>query len=69
MEDLDSSKVYKDMDFESFIGSIAPYSSKALIDKLIKDVRFLEDHEIMDYSLLLKICKPTICSNKFLFHG
>ena len=61
LEDLDSSKVYKDIDFESFVGSISPYSNEILIFKLIRDVRFLEKHEIIDYSLLLKICKPSLC--------
>ena len=39
------------------------------MNKLKTDVRFLEEQGIMDYSLLLKICKPISGSNPFLFHG
>ena len=57
------------MDFENFIGNITLYSHNILFERLISDVCFLEEHNIMDYSLLVKICKPTVASNQFLFHG
>ena len=58
LDDLNSSAVYKDMDFDRFIGSISSLSSKILRKKLTNDVRFLESHNIMDYSLFVIICKP-----------
>ena len=55
IEDLDPGIVYKDEDFENFIGGIYPYSANMIIGKLISDSSFLEYHGIMDYSILLKI--------------
>ena len=50
--------VYKDEDFEDFVGAIFPQTPNILIEKLISDSKFLEEHGIMDYSMLLTICKP-----------
>ena len=66
---MDPDRVYKDLDFENFVGNITLYTHNILFDRLMSDVRFLEEHNIMDYSLLVKICKPTVASNQFLFHG
>ena len=40
-----------------------------LIEKIINDANFLEEHDIMDYSILLKICKPSAITSPFIFHG
>ena len=69
LESLGSYRVYKDQDFENYVGSVTPYSGSILMNKLKTDVHFLQEHGILDYSLLLKICKPTSDSNPFLFHG
>ena len=61
--------VYKDEDFINFIGNIKPHSSNFLIEKIIGDAKFLEEHDIMDYSILLVICKPSLISSPFMFHG
>ena len=45
------------------------HTPNKIIYKLINDSCFLEDHNIMDYSLLLKICKPSTATSPFLFHG
>ena len=68
-DSLNSYTVYKDSDFQNFIGSISLYAHNILMDKLINDVRFLEQHNIMDYSLYVKRCKPTADSSPFLFHS
>ena len=68
IQDLNPHKVYKDEDFENFIGNITPNQYNMLIEKIISDVRFLEDHDIMDYSILLKICKTSPISSPFMFH-
>ena len=59
IHNLNPGIVYKDQDFENFVGNIFPYSPNIIIEKLIRDTQFLEDHCIIDYSILLKICKPT----------
>ena len=69
MDELDPSVVYKDDDFEKFIGFIHPPSANQIIGKLFSDSTFLEYHNIMDYSILLKICKPSSLSSPFLFHS
>ena len=69
IENLNPRLVYKDEDFKNFIGNITPHSSNMLIEKIISDANFLEEHEIMDYSILLKICKPSPISSPFMFHG
>ena len=69
MTDLDPGTVYKDEDFDNFVGRIYPSSPNILIEQLINDSYFLENHNIMDYSILLKICKPYPTSSPFLFHS
>ena len=66
---LDSRIVYKDQDFENFITHITPYDGNRLLKKLSKDVTFLEEQNIMDYSLFIKICAPHQTTNPFLFHS
>ena len=66
---MDPKIVYKDKDFENFIGCILPYSPSTTIEKLISDSKFLEEHNIMDCSVLLKICRPSSATSPFLFHG
>ena len=66
---LDSFQVKKDSDLGNFTGNMTPYAHYILMEKLTRDVRFLEDHNIMDYSLLVNICKPVSTSYPFLFHN
>ena len=51
-----SSNGFKNYDFENLTGNISPFYGKFLMDKLMSDVHFLEDHNIMNYSLLISIC-------------
>ena len=67
--DLDPAIVYKDADFDNFVGGIFVNQPNLIIEKIISDVKFLEEHHIMDYSLLVMICKPTSAKSPFLFHG
>ena len=69
IQNLDSDIVYKDEDFENFIGGISTYEPNFIIEKLMNDSIFLEDHNIIDYSILLKICKRASVSSPFIFHG
>ena len=41
LESLGSYRVYKDQDFENYVGSITPYSGSILMNRLKTDVRFL----------------------------
>ena len=40
-----------------------------ILEKIKSDSKFLEERNIMDYSILLKICKPSEASSPFIFHG
>ena len=42
IQNLDPGIVYKDMDFENFVGSISPKPPQIVIEKIIQDSNFLE---------------------------
>ena len=41
LESLGPYRVYKDQDFENYVGSVTPYSGSILMNKLKTDVHFL----------------------------
>ena len=57
LDTIDSSEVYKDVDFDKSFGTIILHDSKKVRKALEKDALLFSKHNIMDYSLLLVICE------------
>eukprot|EP01086_Lenisia_limosa_P012907 TRINITY_DN41574_c0_g1_i1.p1 TRINITY_DN41574_c0_g1~~TRINITY_DN41574_c0_g1_i1.p1 ORF type:complete len:644 (+),score=184.52 TRINITY_DN41574_c0_g1_i1:142-2073(+) len=53
--------VMKDLDFDRDL-NLGPLKARALMDQITLDSQFLEDHNIMDYSLLIGIHDPRVSS-------
>ena len=58
---IKSGKVMKDNDLKRFI-ILNRKNQSQILEQLDRDAKFLEDHEIMDYSLLLGIYHMKICT-------
>jgi hypothetical protein len=62
--------VYKDLDFGKTFGHVNVDEAAKVLDALEKDSALFECREIMDYSLLLVICKKNKqLEGRHVFHG
>jgi hypothetical protein len=57
IETLEEGKIYKDLDFAKTFGYVKVEKAGKILDALEKDSALFECRGIMDYSLLLVICK------------